>query len=521
LEAQSSVRLEEKLLSVQVLEQDPVVDKVGMDNDRKVDESPASPSPTNKLQDVVRYLPIVTLDFISLTLVLVSTYTFLGVELDLGLYQSGYPNNIVFYGLVMVTVIGLFQQFDLYQHRVINTRVEQSFFIIKSFLVADLVMVVIAFFFFSNAVSENFKEFIVWFTILGVPITLIGRSIFRWLIQTNNWLSTAKPSKNIIIIGAGQAGKLYAANLKHKVGNVNVHFFDDDPKKIGKKVYNFSILGKPEDIIYSLVGKQAEEICIVIKNISKKRLLQIIQVAKKTSLPVKVLSSHYNMMFTGMYDETNSLVQPIPIKNTYNQKYDLIFKRLMDILFSALGIVLLFIPGLIIALLVKTNSRGPVLHSSFRVGKDGKLFQMYKFRSMVIDQENIHENAAVERLKSGKHMGKVANDPRITSIGAILRKYSLDEIPQLLNVLKGDMSMVGPRPCFQYEMELFDEWHHQRFVMKPGITGLWQITGRQMGELHLNDAMTTDVYYTNNYFLWMDFRILFRTIPVVIGGNGS
>ena len=114
------------------------------------------------------------------------------------------------------------------------------------------------------------------------------------------------------------------------------------------------------------------------------------------------------------------------------------------------------------------------------------------------------------------------NDPRITPIGRFLRKYSIDEIPQLINVLRGEMSLVGPRPCLPYEMEYFDDWHKRRFLVLPGITGLWQVTGREKSEqLSIHEAMILDVFYAENYNIWMDIKILLKTIPVVLRGKGG
>ena len=132
-----------------------------------------------------------------------------------------------------------------------------------------------------------------------------------------------------------------------------------------------------------------------------------------------------------------------------------------------------------------------------------------------------HVATALSRLSNGFQSGKIPNDPRITPFGRILRKYCLDELPQILNVLKGEMSLVGPRPCFKYEMEMFEKWQYRRFLMKPGITGLWQVTGRQNDKMLLNDAMSTDVFYTDHYSIWMDFRILLKTVPVVASGSGK
>jgi len=473
-----------------------------------------------------RYLPIILFDLMALTIVLLLTYEFSSDRLIKGLTSSSHYlstnfDRVIFYASIVFLVLTIFGISNLYKHDVMITRAKHLFLIIKSFLITAIVVIIFSFLFLNSTISESFKDFLVWFTLFGIAITFTVRLIFRYLVKSNMKLSTLRPAKKVIIIGAGQAAKLYAAHIRNIHGINKLIFLDDDNGKIGSNILGYPVIGNPEDVSYQAIRIQAEEICIIIHNIKKERLLEIIQYCKRTGLPTKVLSSHYNLMFTGMYKKCQDLLTTIPLYPSENSKIESFFKRSFDIVGAIVIGITILIPCLIIAMFVKLSSSGPVFHQSFRVGKRGKLFKMIKFRSMCVNSEEKHEKAALEKLKNGKHMGKVINDPRITNVGFILRKFSLDELPQIINVLRGDMSLVGPRPCFDYEMKMFEEWHHRRFLMKPGITGLWQITGRQMNNIFLNDAMTTDVFYTDNYSIWMDFRILFKTIPVVLLGKGQ
>lgn len=475
-----------------------------------------------------RYLPILALDLIALTISLLLCYEFTSAKLIDGLVSSNnfltqHMDRVVFYASVVFLVLILFKTNGLYRHNVLQARVEQLFYIFRSFFIADLIVITISFLFLNATISVEFKDFLIWFNLWGIVTIFIGRMIFRHLIKYNDSLSTLKPAKNIIIIGAGQSGKLYAAAQKNKsLGVDNIVFLDDDEAKQSTNIFNYEVVGKPEDVVFKAITLGAEEICIAINNIEKERLLEIIQHCKRTGLPMKVLSTHYNLMFTGMYDRSDNMLQTVPIYNNGgNKSIDMFIKRSMDILGSIFLLVIVSIPCLILGLIIKLTSEGPIFHESYRVGERGKLFKILKYRSMYVNGGEHHLEAAKERLKQGKHMGKVDNDPRITPIGRFIRKYSIDELPQIWNVLKGDMSLVGPRPCFEYEMAMFEEWHNRRFLMKPGITGLWQITGRQMSDLLLNDAMSTDVFYTDNFSIWIDFRIMFKTIPVILAGQGK
>jgi len=474
-----------------------------------------------------RYLPILSFDLISITLVLFTCYELTKGKLITGLagtepFLSINIDKVLLYGSLVLMILGLFFYSGLYIHHVIQTRAKQFFYIAKSFFYADIFIIVAAFWFSNSILTAAFQEFIIWFTISGTLFTFAGRTIFRYLIKNNKSLSTLKPPRRIIILGAGEAAKLYVARIVNDRNSVeSLIFLDDDEAKHGKTIFGYPVEGRTQDVSLRAASFKADEICVLINNISKERLLELVQLAKKTSLPVKISSSHYNLMFTGIYDLKERALETVPFISRDYQRLDLVYKRMLDILgVLVLGTIML-LPCLIIAMVIKLTSKGPVLHTSFRVGKEGSLFKMYKFRSMKINNGLSHMEIATDRSRNGFHTGKVENDPRVTPVGRILRRYCLDELPQLINVLRGDMSLVGPRPYFNYELEGYSEWQFRRFLMKPGITGLWQVTGRQNDTMLLDDALSTDVFYTDHYNIWMDLRILLKTFPVVFSGSGK
>lgn len=195
-------------------------------------------------------------------------------------------------------------------------------------------------------------------------------------------------------------------------------------------------------------------------------------------------------------------------------------KRLEDICASFLAIVILSIPMLIIGLIVKLTSKGPMIYTSKRVGKDGKVFNFYKFRSMVANAENELENLLEQNEIEGGVIFKMKEDPRITKFGKFLRKTSLDELPQLFNIFKGDMSLVGPRPCTVREYELYSERDKLRLKVPQGLTGEWQVRGRCNTSFEEMVDMDLD-YIQNKRGFWYDIGILFRTIPVFFGKKGA
>lgn len=193
------------------------------------------------------------------------------------------------------------------------------------------------------------------------------------------------------------------------------------------------------------------------------------------------------------------------------------FKRLTDIIVSGIAMVVLSPLFAVIALFVKSDG-GPAIFSQDRAGKDGKYFKMYKFRSMVVDAEAKLEELRDQNEAEG-FIFKMENDPRVTKVGRFLRRTSLDELPQLLNVFKGDMSLVGPRPPLRYEVEQYNSYQRRRLTVKPGLTCIWQCSGRS--EVGLDEWMRMDMEYIEKRGYFYDWLIIFKTIPAVILGKGA
>jgi exopolysaccharide biosynthesis polyprenyl glycosylphosphotransferase len=196
-----------------------------------------------------------------------------------------------------------------------------------------------------------------------------------------------------------------------------------------------------------------------------------------------------------------------------------VVKRVFDCLFSGLLLVLLAPVFLVVAVLVKCTSPGLVLFRQTRVGLNKRQFQIYKFRTMVDNAEQIQDELLPMNEMAGP-VFKITNDPRVTPLGRILRKTSIDELPQLFNVLKGEMSLVGPRAMSLRDYQLFDQdWQRRRFSVKPGITCLWQVNGRS--SIPFDEWMELDMQYIDKWSLWLDFKILARTVPAVLRGTGA
>jgi exopolysaccharide biosynthesis polyprenyl glycosylphosphotransferase len=212
------------------------------------------------------------------------------------------------------------------------------------------------------------------------------------------------------------------------------------------------------------------------------------------------------------------------------QGMSLRLKRAVDVVVAAGSLILLSPVLLLTAIAIKLESPGPVTFRQERVGRDGRRFHFYKFRSMHMNNDDSRHRELVSGMingkgaapageTNGKPVYKIANDPRITRVGRLIRRYSIDELPQLFNVLRGDMSLVGPRPPIAYEVEEYTAWHRRRLGVRPGLTGLWQTMGRS--KRTYNQMVKLDIFYIEHWSLWLDMRILFATLRVVLRGSDA
>ena len=193
-------------------------------------------------------------------------------------------------------------------------------------------------------------------------------------------------------------------------------------------------------------------------------------------------------------------------------------KRILDFTVSLIALIILSPLLLIISILIATTSKGPVIFKQDRVGKDGKIFKMYKFRSMVVNAEELKEQLEKHNEMNGP-MFKIKNDPRITKIGRFIRKTSIDELPQLINVLKGEMSLVGPRPSLPKEVKEFEPWMLERLNVLPGLTCYWQVMGRN--EIEFNEWMKLDIKYVKERNFLLDLKLIFKTFFVLFGDESA
>ncbi|XXU33766.1 exopolysaccharide biosynthesis polyprenyl glycosylphosphotransferase [Sorangium sp. So ce1000] len=201
-----------------------------------------------------------------------------------------------------------------------------------------------------------------------------------------------------------------------------------------------------------------------------------------------------------------------------HKPYQMAAKRVLDILVSSCLLVLLSPLLLVVAALIALTSPGPILFRQERVGRYGRTFEMLKFRSMVVNAEALRSSLMTRNEQAGP-VFKIKNDPRVTRVGSILRKYSIDELPQLVNVLRGDMALVGPRPPLPSEVEKYEAWQRRRLSVRPGLTCVWQVSGRN--NISFEEWMYLDMRYIDHWSIAEDIKLILKTVPVVIAGRGA
>jgi exopolysaccharide biosynthesis polyprenyl glycosylphosphotransferase len=304
----------------------------------------------------------------------------------------------------------------------------------------------------------------------------------------------------------------------------DVHSSDKIEKTIKKNEYlglkSAGIINKDNiRIIPDFVIKNpVDEVIFDVNENDLNDIKELTLLLEEMGITVKIITKFIPFKYSKISFEK---MDDMPMLSFYTAPEDeilLLIKRFIDILGSLAGLILFFIPSVVIAILIKFSSKGPVIYKSKRVGLHGRLFTFYKFRTMIETSDAMREELRKKFNPDGIEV-KLKDDPRLTWIGKILRKTSLDELPQFYNVLRGDMSIVGPRPPMPDEVAKYSLAQRRRLSMKPGITCLWQISGRS--RLSFEDRVVLDLKYIDNWSLKLDFIILFKTIPAVIFAHGA
>lgn len=439
-------------------------------------------------------------------------------------FYGSIPEILSLVLLISLIILLIFQYNGLYRLDIILNRTSHFTQILKAIYYSSLKIVLLSFLLDSRTIIDSRLLFVFFFLVSIGLLFVIRVELLKWLFIE---LSQSSFRRNVIIVGDGKAGKLLATKLiyENPLG-LNILGFVDDERHAGDFVVaGKKVLGNLENLKEILGNNQVDELIIAIDNESYEKFFDVVDYCKTFDVPIRMTSNLLEVVNQRLKIEKYADIPVIDVSPQYNDNFTLGLKRISDVLIAMVAMFLLLPFMAFIAVLVKLSSPGPILFKQKRIGKDGVEFDFYKFRSMkhIKGEDEDRKKKMLEFMKNGADKNasdtKVVNESRVTRIGKIIRKTSLDELPQLFNVIKGDMSLVGPRPCLPYEFENYPEWQKRRVSVIPGCTGVWQVWGRSL--VTYQESVVLDLYYINNMSPWLDIQLIFQTVPVMLFSRGA
>lgn len=404
----------------------------------------------------------------------------------------------------------------LYSSRIPFWQVVQRVF--RACFYADLAVVVVLY--FSHAATHTSRLFVILFGVLSFVLLVVGRFFVKAIIKYCIFFQIP-----VLVIGAGKTAEILIKGITHEDGfGYRVIGFLEDRDVTSGELQNYPVLGSFDDIETVIKKTGVQHVIIAAPGIDPYKQGELIYRAQPLVKNVGIIPNLIGIPMGGIEVESlfNEKIMILNVKNNLARFSNIATKFVFDYILTIVGGICILPFLLIIALWVYKDSPGPIIFKHQRIGKNGKVFNCYKFRTMCVDAqkklENLLENDPEAREEWERDF-KLKNDPRITRSGAFLRRTSLDELPQIFNVLKGEMSLVGPRPIVQEELEKYGGFVRDYLSVKPGITGYWQVNGRS--DTTYEQRVMMDVWYVHNWSIWLDVMILWRTIKTVLAGQGA
>jgi exopolysaccharide biosynthesis polyprenyl glycosylphosphotransferase len=403
------------------------------------------------------------------------------------------------------------------------TLLDEVGIIINGALVTTAVLAITIF--VVSRVNEYSRLMFVFLVPLSILFLAINRSVTRW-VRKQFWLRGIG-ARNVLVIGATDvASRLMGSVVENpNLGFRLVGYIDDETRfsewilpnryRNGDPVPH---LGKLERLEELITEQKINEVMITLPASLYNIINDVIARCRESNVDYQLVPDLFELRLDSYSLIEIKGVPLIGLKKNNLRGWNYFMKRVLDVTLSGGALIVLSPLILLIALTIKLDSPGPIIYRQKRIGKNGQLFTFYKFRSMRIDADQKYRELLAFNETGGATF-KMKNDPRRTRIGKFIRRTSLDEIPQFFNILLGQMSFVGPRPTIDREISQYQAWHKRRLEVTPGLTGLWQVSGRS--KIPFEDMVKLDIYYAENWSLWLDIKILLRTIPAVIRGDGA
>ncbi len=372
-----------------------------------------------------------------------------------------------------------------------------------------------------------FSRLILLYALLLITLLLVTKRLLwhyyqGWMRAHGHWID------RVLVVGAGPAGEqVMGALMGHpELGCKVVGFVEDEPRAASwgiatqRAVVRPTYLGACAELSRIIQQENIDEVIVALPPTAHSQLYQVIEQCREERVPFMLTPDLFELSLTRV-EIYNLQGRPlITMKDTGIRGWNFVLKRAFDLVCSVTALTVAGVPMLIVALLIRLDSRGPIFYRQQRVGRNGRIFTCYKFRSMYQDADQQKALLVASAQYSGDRvMFKMKDDPRRTRVGRWLRRTSFDELPNLFNVLRGEMSIVGPRPHLPQEVAQYEPWQRQRLATTPGITCLWQVNGRS--HLTFREQALLDLYYAEHWSLWLDFKIILKTIPAVMTARGA
>lgn len=372
----------------------------------------------------------------------------------------------------------------------------------------------------SHIAGSTSRLFVGLLWIFSIVLVTLSRYLFAHIL---NWASVG--SVPVLLVGAGKTANLVLQGIRDDVGlNFNVIGYVDDAGPQEENVGNLPYLGTFGQVVEVIDKTQVQDVCIAAPGLTPDKLNSLIHTIQPHVRNLSFVPDLIGLPVNGIEVDSlfNERLMFMSLKNNLARPYNRFIKRIFDLVLTTLGVVVLSPVFLLLAVLIKLDSRGPVIFAHQRIGKNGKLFPCLKFRTMCVDADKkLKEYLAAnpEARKEWEAEFKLKDDPRVTRVGKVLRKTSLDELPQLFNVLIGQMSLVGPRPIVTAEIPKYGPYIKDFYMVHPGITGMWQVNGRS--DTTYEERVQMDSWYVRNWDVWLDIMLLWRTFGVVLQHKGA
>ena len=423
--------------------------------------------------------------------------------------------NAIFTLSVIPTWLILMSAFSAYRDFRTRKFFKELSIIIRSAFFSILVFGSI---FFLTQMKYTSRLYIGVFTVTTVLMLIIEKQFLFALLDAMH--ERGFNQINLLVVGTGKRARRFIRVVKNHSnwGLRIVGLIDDEHGLYGKEIEGYRVLGRLQDIPFILHRKVVDRVIFVVPRLWLHRLDGVILACEREGIATSISMDLYDLRIAKI-KQTNFEEFPLLEFETFHaSEWQLFIKRIMDIVISLIMLILLSPIFLITAIAIKLESKGPVFFKQTRSGLNGRKFTLYKFRSMIVGAEM--KKKMLEKMNEmDGPVFKIKHDPRITRVGRIIRKLSIDELPQLFNVLKGDMSIVGPRPPLPVEVEMYELWQRRRLSLKPGLTCIWQVSGRN--NINFDRWMEMDLEYIDSWSLWLDIKLLFKTVFVVLFGYGA